>query len=139
MLGKLLKLGTNLDWISPVAAVIQNVANDGYTFLIPVNCGRTGREIIRLLRMNGVKTWGHMIINDTITISVPESQADHAARVLDWAGVPTGAGAPEAEPGQVIGPYVQEIPLASGQSRVQQRISEQFAGKWTRFRKENGQ
>ena len=91
MLDKILEIGTNLDWISPVAAIAQNIANGpSHTFLIPANCGRTGREIINLLRSRGVKTWGHMIINDTITISVPESQVDWAQRLLDWAGVPTG-------------------------------------------------
>ena len=59
----------------------------GHTFLIPVNCGYSGREVIRLLRRYGCKTWGHMVINDTITITVPRNQAEWAARVLAWAGV----------------------------------------------------
>ena len=90
MFGKLLKLGTNLDWISPVAAVIQNVANDGYTFLITDAAGRTGMQVNLLLRRQGIKTWGRMIINGTLTISVPRNQAERAADILTRAGVVWG-------------------------------------------------
>ena len=91
MFDSIVRIGASLDWISPLAAIAQDLANGpSHTFLIPTNCGRTGREIINLLRIRGVKTWGHMIINDTITISVPESQAVWAQRLLAWAGVATG-------------------------------------------------
>ena len=87
---RLIRMGMCLDWISPTAAIAQNILNGpSYTFLIPQNCGRTGREIIRMLRSRGVKTWGHMVINNTITISVPKKQAGWAQKILDMAGVPT--------------------------------------------------
>ena len=90
MLNNILKIGKSLDWISPIAAIAQDLANGpSHTFLIPVSNGRTGREIINMLRRRGVKTWGHMVINDIITITVPESQVDWAQRLLDWAGVVT--------------------------------------------------
>ena len=104
MFDSIVRIGANLDWISPLAAIAQDILNGpSHTFLIPANCGRTGREIINLLRRRGVKTWGHMIINETITISVPKSQADWAQRLFDWAGVPTG-GQPVDQPQQHSAP-----------------------------------
>lgn len=89
MFNGLLKFGTCFDWISPVAAIINNIRNGpAVTFLISVNCGWTGREIANYLRQNGVETWGHMIINDTFTISVRESQFERAQYLLAMAGLP---------------------------------------------------
>ena len=76
------------DWIGPTAAIIQDAwRGGGYTFLIPVECGWTGAEIINELRSNGVKTWGHMAINGTFTITVPHDQAEFAAYLLERAGL----------------------------------------------------
>jgi len=97
MFDRILKFGANFDWISPLIAIGQDIINGpSYTFLIPANCGWTGREIISLLRRNGIKTWGHMIVNDTLMISVRQTQAQWATFVLERAGIPLG----DESPGQ---------------------------------------
>jgi len=85
---QLIRLGMQLDWISPTLAVVQDLCNGGaYTFLIPQSCGWTGREIERLLRSRGVKTWGLMAIKDVFTITVHPSQAKRATAILNRAGL----------------------------------------------------
>lgn len=88
-IGDLLEVLTIFDWISPTAAIIQDVARGGgETFLIPQTCGFTGKEIERVLRRAGCQTWGLMAINRTFTISVPKSQAELARRALIQHGIP---------------------------------------------------
>ena len=87
--GDLLEAMTVFDWISPAAAIIQDVARGGgETFLIPRDCGLTGREIQNTLRRAGCETWGLMIINHTFTISVPKGQAELARQTLNKYGIP---------------------------------------------------
>jgi len=84
----LIRLGMQFDWISPTLAIMQDVANGGSrTFLIPLNCGWTGREIDRLLKRHGIKTWGLMAISDVFLISVHKTQGKQALRVLIRAGL----------------------------------------------------
>ena len=86
----------NFDWISPLAAIAQDLANGpSHTFLISLDCGWTGREIANLLQKRGVKTWGLMAINDVFTISVQQKQARWAQYLLDQAGIPTESGIAE--------------------------------------------
>lgn len=92
MFGSILEVGSAFDWISPLVSVIGDVVNGpSYTFLIPQNCGHSGREIIRLLRQRGVNSWGHMIVQGTIMISVRQTQARWAQHILAQAGIPTEA------------------------------------------------
>ena len=85
----LLRFVMNFDWISPLAAITMDIANGpSHTFLIPLDCGWSGREITNLLAKRGVKTWGLMAINDTFTISVRQAQARWAQYLLDQAGIP---------------------------------------------------
>jgi hypothetical protein len=84
----LMRLGMQFDLISPTLAVVQDLSNGGaHTFLIPQSCGWTGREIERLLRSRGVKTWGLMAIKDVFTITVHPSQAKRATAILNRAGL----------------------------------------------------
>ena len=93
MLDGLLELGTMFDWISPALAFGQDIVNGpSHTFMIPQDCGWTGREIASLLRERGIKTWGHMIINGRIMITVRESQYQLAQHLLDRAGLVSGGG-----------------------------------------------
>ncbi len=88
-LDDIMRAGTVFDWISPVLAIANNIRKGpSVTFLISTACGWTGREIANYLHQNGVETWGHMIINDTFTISVRESQAQWAQYLLAAAGLP---------------------------------------------------
>jgi len=92
MLDELLSLGSMFDWISPVLSFGQDIVNGpSHTFMIPQDCGWTGGEIAGLLRERGIKTWGHMIVNGRIMITVRESQYEFAQYLLDKAGLVTGA------------------------------------------------
>lgn len=77
------------DVISPVLAAIQDVVNGpSHTFLIPYNCGWSGYEIASLLRSQGIETWGHMIVNRMIMITVRLPQARWAWGILAREGIP---------------------------------------------------
>ena len=90
-LEKLLEMGTVFDWISPTLSIVQDVANGpSHTFMIPQDCGWTGHEIARLLQRRGIKTWGHMIVNGTIMITVRRPQAEFARYLMGQAGLPFG-------------------------------------------------
>ena len=96
MLEKILRFGMTFDWISPVLAMAQDIVNGpSHTFMIPEDCGWSGREISRLLRSRGVKTWGHMMVNGTFMITVPKAQVKWAQYLLDRAGLGTGSSLPD--------------------------------------------
>jgi hypothetical protein len=93
MLGKLLEYGSVFDWISPTLSIAQDLAyGPSHTFLIPADCGLSGREIINLLRQRGIKTWGHMIVNGTIMITVRDTQTEFARYLMQRAGLPVDPG-----------------------------------------------
>jgi hypothetical protein len=90
---KLVEIGSCFDWISPILAVAGDVIHGGsHTFLVPCDCGWSGREIARLLKQHGIQNWGHMVINKTLTISVRPAQARWAQYVLDRASIPLDGG-----------------------------------------------
>ena len=85
----LLDILTIFDWITPTVAGIQDVVyGPSHTFLIPEASGYSGREILNLLHDHGVKTWGAMIVNDTLMITVRQSQAKWGDYLLQRAAVP---------------------------------------------------
>lgn len=89
-----LRIGSSFDWITPALAMVKDVVNrPSHTFLIPQDCGFSGREIARYLRRHGVKTWGLMIVNHTIMLTVRMQQARYAQCLLDRAGVRLEGGA----------------------------------------------
>lgn len=94
---------STFDWISPISATIQNIANGPtHVFLITDSGGHAGRHLIRALRQAGIQNWGHMIVNDTMMISVRKGDAARASAVLDRMGVwmenPVEVGGQGAEP-----------------------------------------
>lgn len=89
MFDKILAFGSMFDWITPVAAYAQDfLYGPAHTFLIPHGIGWSGREIARLLNRHGVKTWGLMIVSDTLMVSVREPQARWAQYLLQREGIP---------------------------------------------------
>ena len=86
---KLLAIGSAFDYITPAVAVVQDVTNGAHhTLLIPENCGRSGRSIERMLDRAGIDTWGAMVVNRRILLTVRAGDVGLAHRVLDRAGVP---------------------------------------------------
>ena len=84
----LLEIGSAFDWISPVGSLIGDTLNGpSHTFLIPYDCGYSGREIARILKRRGVNSWGAMVVKGTLMLSVRQTQARWAQHVLDRAGI----------------------------------------------------
>jgi hypothetical protein len=83
MLDKLLEFGSTSDWVTPLVAMIQDGVNGpSHIFMIPDDCGRSGFEIQRLLRDKGIKTWGLMVFDGFIMITVRLAQAYWAQYLL---------------------------------------------------------
>lgn len=97
MIDKFLEVGAGFDWISPLAAIIGDLAHGpAHVFWIErAGCPMSGREIEFMLRRRGVATWGAMVLDGSIRLSVKQSQARWAAHLLESAGV-VGASSPAA-------------------------------------------
>ncbi len=99
MLDKLLDFGTTFDWITPLIAEIQDITNGpAHTFLIPEDCGWSGRAIERVLKDQGVKTWGLMIADNMILITVRQAQARWAQYLLGRERIPIAYGVVDDRP-----------------------------------------
>lgn len=106
MIDRVLEVGACFDWLSPLAAILGDLAHGGgYTFLVDIGASPyTGREIEIMLRRRGVSTWGAMIVDGTLMMSVKQSQARYAAHLLESAGVPLENAAPAPSPRQAPRP-----------------------------------
>lgn len=83
MLDRFLDFGATFDWISPLAAMIQDVTNGPHhDFYVDRYAGWSGGEIKRLLKRHGVHVWGLMFLDDLIVFSVRQAQADWAQYLL---------------------------------------------------------
>ena len=107
MLDEILAFGSAFDWISPLVGQAKNILNGPtHTFLIPYDRGWSGRAIAKMLGKRGVKSWGYMVVQNTLTLSVAERQAGWAQYLFDQAGVPvenpvpSGHRAPSARAGR---------------------------------------
>ncbi|MCB0174007.1 MAG: hypothetical protein KDJ97_26050 [Anaerolineae bacterium] len=90
---KLIEIGVNADWISPLLSMIQDVANGPHhDFLVDWNSGWSANEIKRLLENHGIKTWGVMVRHEIIMFTVRKKQAQWAQYVLQSHSVPILSG-----------------------------------------------
>jgi len=89
MIDKLLEIGSYADWITPLWAAIQDMANQGgHTFLLPVDyCPYAPIEVQWYLEGKGIKTYGLMVFQGHIMISCHPNQAKWAQYLLDQAGI----------------------------------------------------
>lgn len=89
MLQKLLDIGMTFDWITPVIAQIQDIANGPHrTFLISEGSGWSGHQVGRMLRDHGVKYWGMMIVEGKLMLTVRQQQAGWTQYLLQREGIP---------------------------------------------------
>ena len=97
MIDRFLAAGSTFDWISPLLAMIQDVVRGpSHTFLVDISQGWSGAEVDRILRRAGCRTWGGMIVDDVIMVTVGMDDATQGQRALLDAGcVPLNA-----KPGQ---------------------------------------
>ncbi|NIV31789.1 MAG: hypothetical protein GWN58_20575 [Anaerolineae bacterium] len=90
LIDKGLAIGAGFDWISPLLGFAGDLMNGpSHGFLVPYDsCPMSGKEIARLLRERGVKTWGMMIVSGTLMFSVQLKKARWAQHILEQRGVP---------------------------------------------------
>jgi hypothetical protein len=89
MLDRLLEFGGTFDWITPLAAFIEDALNGPPAhFGVPPGASGMQRDITRLLKGHGVRVWGFILASDVFMFSVPKAQADWASYLLQRAGVP---------------------------------------------------
>jgi hypothetical protein len=89
MLKKALELGSCFDWITPLVAYWKDWTNaPAHTFVIPEACDWSALEIQRMLKQHGIKTWGLMIVKESIMISMRLAQAHWAQYLLQQEQIP---------------------------------------------------
>jgi hypothetical protein len=88
------------DWITPSKAIVDDVKHSievgsplhAWTFYLPyqksVKKAWNGRDIEKLLKQNGIKSWGHMDYFNEYLFRVDLDDAQKAERILTKAGVP---------------------------------------------------
>ena len=88
MLDEFLKFGAGFDWITPLWAFIQD-ARYGQPFQInvPYDTPWSGRQITAKLKEKGIRTWGLMVVGETITFTVRKPQARYTLYWLERWGV----------------------------------------------------
>jgi hypothetical protein len=95
MLKHLVHAANSLDWITPLAAEIQDlVQGPAHTFLIAEGGGLSATEIQAHLEHYGIKVWGLMYDGDTLMLSVPQEKAEWADYLLQKLGLQLLNGAP---------------------------------------------
>lgn len=112
MLRRMVDLGANLDWMSPIGVLVQSVINGpSHGFVIPRACGWSGKQIMRLMREHGITAWGMLITAKSIMFVVKRNQAGWAQYLLQRHGIPieqgvflaqSGSGNPRRPPGKGI-------------------------------------
>jgi hypothetical protein len=86
----LLHLACALDIMTPAMAFALDLwQGPAFSFSVPDNAGWNRPDLKRLLTQHGVRVWGLMFNGDHILFTVPSSQAEWAAYLLENAGVPT--------------------------------------------------
>jgi hypothetical protein len=104
---RILGILTVFDWISPLIAIVQNLANHpSHTFLVPANCGWSGSQIEHMLKRHGVHVWGRMTVRRTFMLTVRRKQARWAQYLLQREGIPIQHGVldPRTESGRTRPP-----------------------------------
>ncbi|MBN1402291.1 MAG: hypothetical protein JXA74_15735 [Anaerolineae bacterium] len=95
MLRQIVHAANSLDWITPLAAEIQDlVQGPSYTFLIDDADALSAAEIQAHLEHHGLKVWGLMYDGDVLLLSVPQDKAEWAAYLLQKLGLPLLNGSP---------------------------------------------
>jgi hypothetical protein len=95
MLRQITHAANSLDWITPLAAEIQDlVQGPTHTFLIADSGSLSAAEIQAHLEHYGIKVWGLMYDGDTLLLSVPQDKAEWADYLLQKLGLQLLNGSP---------------------------------------------
>ena len=89
MLDTLLEIGSYGDWITPLWAMVQDIANDGgHTFLMPCEWFPYAPiEVQWLLKEKGIKIYGLMVFGGYVMLSCHPSKARWAQYWLERLGL----------------------------------------------------
>lgn len=92
MTNKIIQTANYLDWVSPLAATVQDaIAGDAYVLHFDeAACQAAGyspQAVSDLLRGNGVDNWGLVFAGEEFMLSVHRGRAFWAQLVLQRAGV----------------------------------------------------
>lgn len=97
IVGKLLEAGSEFDWISPLAAWVQDAMHGGgYTFIVEDSAGRVCAAVVRELRRAGISSWGAMVVDGRLLLTVEKRDAAAATDVLTDLGCTLANPAPRA-------------------------------------------
>ena len=91
MLDTTLNILCAFDWLTPMAAFVQDALNGpACHFGIPASAGWISGDIKRILQRRGVQVWGLMynVSGDILMFSVRKSQVKWAYDILEKEGVP---------------------------------------------------
>jgi hypothetical protein len=70
-----------LDWISPIVATVQDTKRDGRVLLVPQ--GRhSANDVQRILRRQGIDSWGVCFDGDQYTLSVAAADVKRTQEIL---------------------------------------------------------
>ena len=88
MRDELLKFGAGFDWITPLWAFVQDVKyGQPFQVNVPYNLGWSGNQVTDALNEKGIRTWGLMVVDETITFTVRKPQARYTLYWLERWGV----------------------------------------------------
>lgn len=78
MFDRMIEVCAGWDWVTPLLSFVQSwLYGPAVRFWFPR--GRfSAAEVDRLLRKKGIKTWGSMVLGDTVTFCTTEKQAKYA-------------------------------------------------------------
>lgn len=108
MLDRLVTIGAEFDWITPVLTWLTNMRSGGSVgYNIPVDAGWSALAIQMMLHDAGVSIWGLSIVAGIITFRLKRKQARYAQYLLERHGIPYQGG----------------MDITSAQSRGHQRQS----------------
>ena len=112
MIDKFLEIGSSMDGLTPLAAFVQDLLQgSSFQINVPADCGYSAAQIENELRQKGVTVWGVMVVEQTITLSVRQTQAEYALYWLNRWGVPLEGHSTLEESKQASG--AQQVPKRS--------------------------
>ena len=89
MIDKLIEIGAMGDLITPIASILQDIANGpSCGFGLPRDIGISARDVEKLLKSKGVKVWGLMVVDDMIIFRTRKAQAPWTRYLLERHGIP---------------------------------------------------
>lgn len=88
MLDNILAIGASFDWITPCVDLYKDLKYNHHDFIVGRYSDWSVGKTQRLLKSNGITTWGIEYTADTFSLRLREEDVAEAQRVLIASGVP---------------------------------------------------